>query len=932
VNVDYGEPRQSRLELRAFRLYWLQILLSTLFCASVDNAFAQSIDPYARINDPRAIARLDGSDAQPLRYAAGRGYASNIWDTDGHVVMAQDSGSGIITHIWAALGDRDSVTDLKFYLDGNLIYQGRFGAFFGEAHGTLRAPLDSAGSGGAIIDVQIPYKKGFRLTFQCPSDNFYYAIAWRPVTDASLLHSFRLDPYPEDLKLQTLAESRYKLIGSLWPSGADSIGFADTLWGVTSTHKPDTTWLADVSGPGLIQTLHILPATYASTVLDSVMLEMFWDDCPYPAVRAPLNDFFSSATGPWRNRSFPIRVSEAEGFTCYFPMPFAKHAKIRLINYGSSAVMLQGFVQYSHEPIDRGKYGYFFAKFSESNPTRTHIYHPVLHEFGRGRFIGVSLAVPESPSPVILEGDPMITVDSAARSFIHYTGTEDYLDGAWWFFGAPFTLPMAGFTHIFDCFYRFHYLDAIDFNSTLDFNLQHGERNDVHDDYRTVAYYYKLWTQFWCDRDSLRVGEHWLLGGGGYAPFIPITITLGAFTLGTAHTNADGLFDTTVAIPVQIPTGKQFVHVNGITKPEPVYVLDGPTCRLVTDSLPVTVRYRDTLLVTGAGFYPGEQISLYLDSIPVSSGQLITVGADYRFIATMHIPYLPDWKYHVVARGSVSGYAMIAEPIMLVRMCNYEFENMASTMLISGGTAYPENFSFYWFSVWSEQSAMWFKPTGVGQSVGFTFYVPHADTFKVDLFASLASTMGKYTISLDGRTVAFFDGFRTPNRYEPVASDTIHAGIFPLSLDSHYVEFRCIGKQDSATSMWLAADHIVLTPTTHLPRAPGTFAEKNRVETTALASGSRIFSFPNPVTSGEVTIGVELSQEDRSIFTGVVNWSLRDILGREIRRGVLRGNPNEQVQTNIPTISLDAGDYFLSMQVMTQVGLRVFNRSIAITE
>ena len=884
----------------------MPLLLAMLFtsvCFFENSSVAQTIDPYHRMVDPRAIARLDGPDAEPLHQSSGYGYNGIIDSVDHYTVLARDSGAGIITHIWLVSTADDSLTDFRIYIDDTLIVSTHFLEFFGTQSGVLRPPFDTTFPGGNVSDVQMPYRRNFMITMKVRTNNFYYAIAWRPVLDPKLVIPFKVFPHYAEAFQQQMAENRFHDDSSPWSS--DSAKQLSLDGGIRGA---DTVLLASLEGHGMIQTIHLQPSTYDRMVLDSILLEMYWDHSPQPAVRVPVNDFFGSSTGPWKNRSYWIRVDPGLGYTCFFPMPFARGAKIRLINTGSTTVSFQGYLRYDTGVIDPAVYGYFNAQFHESNPTRYGIFHDVLHTNGRGRFIGMNWSIPNSPSPVALEGDPFINVDSVEANLIHYTGSEDYINGGWWFFGAVFSARFSGFTHIFDSFYRFHILDAIDYKYSIDYNLQHGVRNDVSDDYRTVAYFYQHHIPFWTDRDTIRRGEQWVISGNGYAPNEALQIALGVYSLANLHADAKGAFTVNLPVPSTLRAGSYLLWVNNETKPRPVTLLSAPSVRLIADSLPVTVRFGDTLLVTGMGFQPGESVLLYLDSILVSGAQTITVGNDYRFTATMHIPYLPNWDYHVVARGKVSGAATYPQTIHLTRDLNYEFEDLVPTALHSDTNLAAQNISFYWQDRWSHQAFAIYKPTVAHSFVGFKFYVPHADSFDVNLFASVGKAFGNYQISLDGKPLAVLNGYKV-NWTDPFRSDTLHGGVWFMTQDTHYIHWSCIGKHDSATGYWLGADNISLRPVTHLPLAPGTYLPQPSVVEPSYSPASDLLFFPNPSSSGSLTVRLLLTQAQDSFASGQASIVMYDMIGRQVL-----GLSNLLVGSRVPnwtinTASLPPGSY-----------------------
>ncbi len=888
-------------------LHALLIVIAIAFACN--DLSAQTIDPYSRLTNPRAIANLGGTDGQPLRHRAGYGFWSTTDSFQHQRVLAEDSGAGIITHLWVAASVPDSVTSFRVYIDGTLAVSSYIYDFFGLRTGALRPPFDSNYPGGNVCDVQMPYQKSFKITFDSPSDNFYYAITWRPVSDPKSVTPFALYESSLLLQQQQLGEKAFLSLNSPW---SNDTSITQDISGGILGH--DTSVVFDEAGPALIQSIRFHPGTYDPAILDSLVIRMYWDDRPTPAVDVPINDFFGASTGAWTNHSHWLRVEAADGYTSYFPMPFAHHGRIVLVNLGSNTIPFTGSIQWGRESVPAGD-GYFCARFSESNPTKYAIFHPVLHEYGRGRYVGMNWSIPNNPSPVALEGDPYINVDSSSANMIHYTGSEDYLNGGWWFFGAVFTAPFSGFTHVFDSFYRMHVLDAVDLDHSIDYLLQHGVNNDVHDDYRTVAYYYLHWTPFWAERDTVRSGESWKVGGVGYQANAPIAVALGAKNLWSMRSDAMGKFSLDVTIPNSLGPGSYPLSVNGESQAREVVVLAQPTLRILVDSTPVTVRYGDTIALEGVGFRVGERITLYLDSIPTKMDTAVTVGDDYRFHATLRIPYLPDWHYHVTAIGSISGRVVLDRPITLTRNLVFEFEDLIPFCGHTPGDLIYNNVSYYWHAKWSKQTFALFKPTGTNGFALFKFNVPHDDTFSINLLATIGPKYGKYAISLDGRQIAVFDGYKVIPYFDADPSDTIRAGVFFLTKDIHFIQWSSLGKDDSATDQWLGADNVMLHPTTHLPLAPGTFIQVQRTAESPLTEASSFTVFPQPCTASMLGIHVSLGQQDSRFARAQVGVDILDILGRKLRTLALTPLTSDESTVNFDVQDLTPGTYFCRLDL-----------------
>ncbi|HZM03110.1 MAG TPA: DUF2961 domain-containing protein, partial [Candidatus Saccharimonadales bacterium] len=95
-----------------------------------------------------------------------------------------------------------------------------------------------------------------------------------------------------------------------------------------------TLTLAELEGPG--QIVH-----FWCTIADSdpyysrmLTLRIYWDGEEHPSVECPIGDFFGMGHGVDKAfTSLPVRVtSDGRGRNCYWPMPFAKSARVVVSN------------------------------------------------------------------------------------------------------------------------------------------------------------------------------------------------------------------------------------------------------------------------------------------------------------------------------------------------------------------------------------------------------------------------------------------------------------------------------------------------------------------------------------------------------------------------------------------------------------------------
>lgn len=247
--------------------------------------------------------------------------------------------------------------------------------------------------------------------------------------------------------------------------------------------------LADIDGPGMIRhfwfTLDMLNKREPERIRNYI-LRMYWDDAEYPSVEAPVPDFFGIAHG----RSAPfmtpmIGTPDAKGFNCYFPMPFAKRARIEFINESDDEINFLFYqVDYTlGDQIDEDV-GYFHAHFRRQNPCPLGEDFTLLNTAGSpGVFIGTNIGVIPHARGWWGEGEIKFYIDGdKVYPTICGTGTEDYPCCGWGF--SPHDAIYTGVNYRqlnntdpdswneIISFYRLHLMDPIFFQNDLRVELQ----------------------------------------------------------------------------------------------------------------------------------------------------------------------------------------------------------------------------------------------------------------------------------------------------------------------------------------------------------------------------------------------------------------------------------------------------------------------------
>jgi hypothetical protein len=272
--------------------------------------------------------------------------------------------------------------------------------------------------------------------------------------------------------------------------------------------------LAEIAGAGSVRHIWMTINSPAKYHLRELVLRMYWDGETEPSVEVPVGDFFGNGFGRYKTwQSMPITV-QGKALNCYWPMPFARGARITVTNEGPQDV------RYFFYQVDYEAYrdtagveakGRFHAQWRRENPTRgvpvevskrinvtgkdNYVFADVT---GKGQFVGLILNVQGFATGWWGEGDDMFFVDG--ESFppsLHGTGLEDYFGSAWGF-DDEFNYPFTGYSRKgnndgtgMHTMYRFHITDPIHFTKSLRATIEHGHANSRSDDFSSVAFWYQ---------------------------------------------------------------------------------------------------------------------------------------------------------------------------------------------------------------------------------------------------------------------------------------------------------------------------------------------------------------------------------------------------------------------------------------------------------
>lgn len=286
----------------------------------------------------------------------------------------------------------------------------------------------------------------------------------------------------------------------------------------------ETHVLLDEQGPGVITHMWITflgpePQAWApqgSANHQEMLLRIYWDGNPRPAVEAPVGDFFANCFGRRSEVvSLPVIVEDADSYNCFWHMPFRQSARIEIENQSDKPI---GLLYYNIDWIKKEQLAaetpYFYAQYRQEYPVQPGQDYVVLDTKGKGHYVGTVLAVRTRSPAWFGEGDEKIYIDGEVKPSIWGTGTEDYFLSAWGlkttstpYFGVPY-FDQWGIVGGHTSAYRWHVNDPLVFNTGIKVTLEHFgwispdenpqyrsmSWNEREDDYASVAFWYQTGT------------------------------------------------------------------------------------------------------------------------------------------------------------------------------------------------------------------------------------------------------------------------------------------------------------------------------------------------------------------------------------------------------------------------------------------------------
>jgi Protein of unknown function (DUF2961) len=280
--------------------------------------------------------------------------------------------------------------------------------------------------------------------------------------------------------------------------------------------------ILDVTGAGVVTHVWFTINSHDPLHLKNLVLRAWWDGERAPSVEVPIGDFFGLGLGEYYTyQSALLVVAPMKALNSYFKMPFANGARMTVENQGSVRTdNLYFAVDYVTVPSLPENLGRFHAQYRQAAPCKglrddwksngdpgandvknldgkdNYVF---LEATGKGHFVGVTQAVLQNQEGWFGEGDDMIFIDGDAMPTINGTGTEDYYNGAWDFYGQAFANMHQGAPYTVDperiggryCLYRWHTEGPLAFEKSIRVTIEHGHANSRSDNFYSTAYWYQ---------------------------------------------------------------------------------------------------------------------------------------------------------------------------------------------------------------------------------------------------------------------------------------------------------------------------------------------------------------------------------------------------------------------------------------------------------
>ncbi len=192
--------------------------------------------------------------------------------------------------------------------------------------------------------------------------------------------------------------------------------------------------LLSTASPGRIVRIWATVAVQQPHTTRALSLEAYWDGAAEPAIRVPLGDFFGVGHGEGGElNSLPVQALD-DGYSCFWPMPFLKGARLMIRNDGPKEARIYYQVDWdalAPKEVDPMRFQASWRREAATDPARPFLIADI---HGQGHYVGTVLSIDPKTPGWWGEGDDIYYVDGQPGRdgagqptpwTIRGTGTED---------------------------------------------------------------------------------------------------------------------------------------------------------------------------------------------------------------------------------------------------------------------------------------------------------------------------------------------------------------------------------------------------------------------------------------------------------------------------------------------------------------------------
>jgi hypothetical protein len=413
-------------------------------------------------------------------------------------VMMEADGPGALVRFWlTAGGEKEGV--LRIYLDGDKTPRVTSPAFdLLKTNVQPGAPLAQPhpgyvpNFGGNTLYLPIPYAKHCKVTWEEKAKSArYYQINYRTYAPGTEVKTFAASQAGAS---KALIEKVNRMLATPSQLVAGHVSSLNEILAAGSESSLDLP-----AGANAVRALELRLESDESKELErtlrSVIVKLTFDD--EVTAWCPATDFFGTAIGINELRSWYRTVSTDGSMRCRWVMPYAKSARITLINAGTQTMKATLHAITSPWTWDERSMHFNVAWHQQSGlKTPPASDWNFIRISGRGVYAGDSLAIYNPVATWYGEGDEKIWVDGESFPSHMGTGTEDYYGYSYapkGVFQTPFNNHIRideKMTQGWNVMSRTRHLDGIPFNKSLQFDFELMSWKPTTLTYAATTYWY----------------------------------------------------------------------------------------------------------------------------------------------------------------------------------------------------------------------------------------------------------------------------------------------------------------------------------------------------------------------------------------------------------------------------------------------------------